>query len=128
MISGKNICDIFADELSDGPIASDSSAVKTILKYFGCDIYLREKNRTRRKTYPLAGIKNSDLRLFISEQRSDLLAKRNVLFYSRSIEGFDFICASCRQAFIYSRKPKRQVGESQNSITLTRTVKDFEIS
>ncbi len=71
MISEKNICDIFADELSDGPIASNSSAAKTIIKYFGCDIYLREKNRTRRKTYPLAGMRNSDLRLFISEKRSD---------------------------------------------------------
>jgi hypothetical protein len=61
------------------------------------------------------------LRLFISRKRSDSLAKRNVLFYSRSIEEFDFICASCRQAFIYSRKPKRQVSESQSSITLTVT-------
>ena len=71
--------------------------------------------------YPLAGTKNSDLRLFISEKRSDLLAKRNVLFYSRSIEEFDFICASYRQAFDNSRKPKREVGESQSSINLTVT-------
>jgi hypothetical protein len=57
------------------------------------------------------------LHLFINEKRSDLLAKRNVLFYSRTIEEFDFICASCRKSFIYSRKPKRQVGKSQSSFS-----------
>jgi hypothetical protein len=50
-----------------------------------------------------------------------LLVKWNVLFYSRSIEEFDFIFASYHQAFDNSRKPKREVGESQSSITLTVT-------
>jgi hypothetical protein len=42
-ISGTNTCNISADGLSDGPIASVSSAAETILKCFGCDIYLKEK-------------------------------------------------------------------------------------
>jgi hypothetical protein len=35
VISGTNICDISADEQSDGPIASNSSSAETILKCFG---------------------------------------------------------------------------------------------
>jgi hypothetical protein len=38
-----NTCDISADELSDGPIASNSSTTENVLKCFACDIYLKEK-------------------------------------------------------------------------------------
>jgi hypothetical protein len=38
------------------------------------------------------------------------------------MEEFDFICDNCRQAFDNFRKPKREVGVSQNSITLTATI------
>ncbi len=55
MISVTNICDITTDEISDGPIAPDSTAAETISKCFGCDIYLKVGIRTRRKMYSLAG-------------------------------------------------------------------------
>ncbi len=42
VICGTNTCDISADELSDGPITSDISVAETILKYFGCHIYLKK--------------------------------------------------------------------------------------
>ncbi len=63
VISGTNICDIYTDELSDGPIAPHSTAAETISKCFSCHI----GTRTRRKMYSLAGIKNAYLRLFINE-------------------------------------------------------------
>jgi hypothetical protein len=61
----------------------------------------------------LAGPEKADLRLFINDKRSDLLAKRKVLFYGRSIEESGFICSSYRLAFINSRRQIWQEVESQ---------------